>query len=73
MVVDRLSISTHFLSLTRPFTAKTVAEKFVGMVKLHGMPRTIISDRDPMFINNFWHEFFKLSGTQLKLSSAYHP
>ena len=51
-----------------------MAEKFVeGMVKLHGMPRTIISDQDLVFISNFWHEFFKLSGTQLKESSAYHP
>lgn len=51
-----------------------VAEQFVdGVVKLHGMPRSIISDRDPIFISNFWREFFKLSGTQLNMSSAYHP
>ena len=37
------------------------------------MPRSIISDRDPIFISNFRLEFFKLSGTQLKMSSAYHP
>lgn len=74
VVVDRLSKYAHFLSLTHPFTAKTVAEKFVdGVVKLHGMPKTIISDRDPVFISHFWREFFKLSGTKLHMSSSYHP
>jgi hypothetical protein len=74
VVVDRLSKSAHFLALAHPYTAKMVAEKFVeGVVKLHGMPRSIISDRDPIFISHFWCEFFKLSGTKLKMSSAYHP
>lgn len=74
VVVDRLGKSTHFLALTHPFSTKVVAEKFVnGVVKLQGMPRSIINDRDPIFISNFWREFFKLSGTQLKMSSAYHP
>ncbi|KAL8109802.1 hypothetical protein AgCh_025771 [Apium graveolens] len=54
--------------------AKMVVEKFFeGVVKLHGMPRSIVSDRDPVFISHFWHGFFKLSGTQLKMSSAYRP
>lgn len=39
---------------------------------LHGIPRTILSDRDTLFISNFWQEIFKLQGTQLKMSSAYH-
>lgn len=74
VVVDRLSKSTHFLALTHPYTAKTVADRFVeGIVKLHGMLRTIVSDRDPIFINNFWNKFFKMSSTQLKMSSAYYP
>jgi transposase InsO family protein len=41
--------------------------------KLHGMPNSIVSDRDPTFTSNFWQELFKLQGTQLHLSSAYHP
>ena len=73
VVIDRLSKSAHFLALTCPFSTKMVVEKFVeGVLKLHGMPRSIISDRDPIFISNFWREFFKLSNTQLKMSSAYH-
>lgn len=73
VVVDRLSKYAHFLSLSHPYTAKIVAEKFVdGIVKYHGMPKSIISDRDPIFISHFWREFFKLSGTQLNMSSSYH-
>ncbi|RVW77703.1 hypothetical protein CK203_053388 [Vitis vinifera] len=37
------------------------------------MPQSIISDRDPIFISKFWQEFFKMSGSQLKMSYAYHP
>ena len=74
VMVDRLSKSAHFLTLSHPFTAKTVAEKFVeGVFKLHGMPNSIISDRDPIFISNFWKEFFTMSGSKLQLSFAYHP
>ena len=74
VVVDHLSKSAHFLALAHPYTAKMVADKFVeGVVKLHGMSRSIVSDRDPIFMSHFWREFFKMSGTQLQMSSSYHP
>lgn len=54
VVIDCLSKYAHFLPLSHPYTAKIVAEKFVdGNVKYHGMPKSIISDRDPIFISNF--------------------
>jgi hypothetical protein len=41
--------------------------------KLHGMPHSIVSDRDPTFTRNFWQELFRLQGTQLHLNTSYHP
>jgi hypothetical protein len=74
MVVDRLSRSTHFKALSQPYTAKIVAEKFVeGIIKLYGLPMSIISDKDPIFINKCWQKLSKMLGTKLQLSSAYHP
>jgi hypothetical protein len=41
--------------------------------KLHGMPNSIVSDIDPTFTSNFWQELFRIQGTQLHLSTSYHP
>jgi hypothetical protein len=74
VVVDRLSKYAHFCALQNPFTTSTVAQLFMDQVfKLHGMTHSIVSDRDPTFTINFWQELFKLQGTQLHLSRAYHP
>ena len=51
-----------------------VAKIFVKeVVRLHGFPRAISSDKDPIFLSNFWKELFKLQETKLKMSSSYHP
>ena len=74
VVVDRLTKSAHFGPLLTQFTAVKIAKLFVDMViKLHGFPNFIISDRDPVFLSNFWKKLFELSGTTLRRSTTYHP
>jgi hypothetical protein len=74
VVVDCLSKYAHFYALQHPFTTSIVAQCFMDHVfKLHGMPHSIISYQDPTFTDNFWQELFRLQGTQLHLSTAYHP
>jgi hypothetical protein len=74
VVVDKLSKSAHFMALAHPYTAKMVVENFIeAVVKLHKIPKSIISDRDLIFVGSFWQEFFEISSTQLKISTAYHP
>ena len=74
VIVDRLSKFAHFLPLKADYNSKKVAETFIAnIVKLHGMPRSIVSDRDKVFMSQFWQQLFKQQGTTLARSSAYHP
>lgn len=74
VVVDRFSKGVHLGMLPTQHSAYSVAILFMNITgKLHGMPRSLVSDRDPLFISKFWNELFRLSGTKLRMSSAYHP
>ncbi|KAM1291076.1 hypothetical protein ACFX2H_018035 [Malus domestica] len=74
VIVDRLSKYAHFIAMSHPYTASSVAQLFVEHIfKLHGMPNSIMSDRDPVFTSAFWKELFKLQNSSLCMSSGYHP
>lgn len=72
VVVNRFSKGIHLGMLPFAHTAHTVASLFMEiMVKIHGILRSLISDRDPLFVSRFWQELFRLSGTRLRMNSAY--
>jgi transposase InsO family protein len=74
VVVDCFTKFAHFLPLSHPYTASTVAQCFFEKIyTLHGLLNSIITDRDPIFTSNFWRELLKHFGVKLNMSSAYHP
>ena len=74
VVVDRLTKSAHFIPVKSDRNASTLAQLFIKeIVRLHGIPKTIVSDRDTIFTSKFWQSFHKAMGTDLCLSTAYHP
>ena len=74
VVVDRLSKYAHFGALKTGFNAPRMARIFVDtIVKLHGFPAKLLSDRDSIFMSDFGNELLSLSGKKLQFTTAYHP
>lgn len=74
VVVDRLTKVGHFVALSHPYSATIVAQLFLDNIyKLHGLPKTIVIDRDKIFTSHFWKELFSSIGTKTHLSTSYHP
>ena len=74
VIVDRLIKSAHFLLLDTRYLAKKYAKLYFNqIVMLHGVPLTIVSDRESVFVSRFWEQLQQCLGTSLLKSSAYHP
>ena len=74
MIVDRLTKIAHFVPIKIRTDAKKLADLYVEhILRLHGAPSSIVSDRGPQFVSQFWEALHKSIGTKLDYSTAYHP
>ncbi|KAK2374423.1 putative mitochondrial protein [Trifolium repens] len=74
VIVDRLTKSAHFIPVKSTYKAPQYAAIFMEqIVRLHGVPLSIVSDRDPIFTSRFWKAFQNAMGTRLKMSTSHHP
>ncbi|XP_027171567.1 uncharacterized protein LOC113771150 [Coffea eugenioides] len=74
VIVDRLTKSAHFLPVSMSFSLEKLVKLYTEeILRLHGIPVSIVSDRDPRFVSRFWQKFQDSLGTKLKFSTAYHP
>jgi len=73
VVVDRLTNMAHFTPCSKSITVEETTQLILdGIVRLHGLPEEIVSDRSPQFASKFWHCLFELLGVDIRRSSAFH-
>ena len=74
VIVDRLTKSAHFIAIKATFSVEKLAEIYVSqIVRLHGVPKSIISDHDGRFASRFWTSVHNAMRSKLKFSTAFHP
>ena len=74
VVVDKLTKATHFILVKSTHKTSDIAKIFMKeILKLHGFPKAIVSNRDVKFTSNFWKGLFAYLGTKINFSTAYHP
>ena len=74
VVADILTKVAHFIPVKYTFLAREVAQVFIrGVVRLHGVPKKILLEKDAKFTSKFWKELFARLGTELAFSTTYHP
>ena len=73
MIVDRLTKSAHFIPVRIDYSMDRLADLYVDeIVRLHGVPLSIVSDRDPRFTSRFWKELQLSLGTWINFSTTFH-
>ncbi len=73
VIVDRLTKSTHFLPVRMDYSLDRLATLYIDeIVRLHRVPVSIVSDRDPRFTSRFWDSLQKALGTRLNFSTTFH-
>jgi hypothetical protein len=74
VVVDKLTKAAHFVPIKLTHKAANIVDVYMKEIsRLHGIPKTIVSNRDPKFTSKFWKELFNGFGTNLNFSTSYHP
>jgi hypothetical protein len=74
VIVDRLTKVAHFVPVKVTFGTERLANLYVEQIlRLHGAPKSIVSDRGPQFVAKFWQSFHKLMGTTLNYNTTFHP
>ena len=74
VIVDKLTKFAHFIPINIIFFLEKLTSLYISEIaRLHSVPSSIVSDRDPRFTSRFWESLNKALGTKLRLSSAYHP
>ena len=74
VIVDKLTKSAHFLPVRLDYSMDHLAELYVSeIVRFHGIPLSIVSNRDLQFTSRFWKELQSAFGTRLNFSTAFHP
>ncbi|GFS41476.1 hypothetical protein Acr_00g0074550 [Actinidia rufa] len=74
VIVDRLTKSAHFLPVKTTYSLSKYANLYIAeIIRLHGTPVSIVSDRDPRFTSKFWKSLQRALGTELSFSTAFHP
>ncbi len=74
VIVDRLTKFAHFLLIWMDYSLEKLVKLYINeIVRLHGVPVSIISDRNPRFTSRFWGRLQRALGTRLNFSTAFHP
>jgi transposase InsO family protein len=74
VVIDRLMKVAHFIPMKQTSLATDLVPLYIKeVVRLHGVPKSIVSDQDSKFVSKFWQSLYKAMGTKIDMSVAFHP